>query len=96
MTPNGDQKNNKYSVRIASARVEKEFNKVPRKDYQKIRSEIIALANNPRPHGTKKLSDRVFRIRIGDYRVIYSIFDKEKLVLITKIAKRSESTYKDY
>jgi len=91
-----EAKSDKYIIKIASRRVEKELDALPRKEYFRISAEIKELANGPRPYGVKRLGDRVHRIRIGNYRVVYSIFDKEKLILITKVAKRSESTYKEF
>lgn len=85
----------KYTVRIASKRVEKQLDALTRKEYEQISSKIRVLVNNPRPHGVKKLSDRVHRIRVGDHRIIYSVFDREKIILLDKIVRRSESTYKN-
>ncbi|MHB9013787.1 MAG: type II toxin-antitoxin system RelE family toxin [Ignavibacteriaceae bacterium] len=49
------------------------------------------LSANPRPYGYKKLQDSEFyRIRIGDYRVVYRIKDKELLILVIKIGHRKE------
>jgi mRNA interferase RelE/StbE len=91
---NTEEKSDKYIVKIASRRIEKELDDLPPAEYNRIRTKIKALVNNPRPHGVKKLSDKVHRVRIGDYRIIYSIFDKERIILIDKVAKRTESTYK--
>lgn len=85
----------KYLIKLASSQVSKQLDELPDKTYNRIRGKIFNLANKPRPIGVKKLSDKVHRIRIGDYRVIYSIFDKEKRILIDKVAKRSESTYQN-
>ncbi|MBU0574132.1 MAG: type II toxin-antitoxin system RelE/ParE family toxin [Candidatus Margulisbacteria bacterium] len=84
----------KYTIKIASKRIEKHLDSLPQKEYLRIRSKILSLSNNPRPQGVKKISDRVHRVRIGNYRVIYSIFEKEKTILIDKVARRDESTYK--
>lgn len=96
-TTNKERKNGtKYGVRIASSRVEKQLDSLPRQDYSRIKAIILSLAGNPRPVGVKKLSDSVHRIRVGNFRVIYSIFDKEKIILIDKVCRRSESTYKNF
>lgn len=63
-----------------------------KKDRQRIVSRIRSLAENPRPSGSEKLSglrDR-YRIRVGDFRVIYSIEDKVQEVLIVRVAHRKE------
>ncbi|HET7626606.1 MAG TPA: type II toxin-antitoxin system RelE/ParE family toxin [Verrucomicrobiae bacterium] len=52
---------------------------------------MLALAENPRPPGSVKLSGRdAWRIRVGDYRVIYTIDDSEKEVVIFAIGHRRE------
>lgn len=58
----------------------------------KIVGAISSLAENPRPNGCRKLKNREdqYRIRIGDYRVIYSIHDKIVTVTIMKIDHRRE------
>lgn len=50
------------------------------------------LRDNPRPQGVKKLAgeDDLYRIREGDYRIIYTIRDKEMIVLVVKIGDRKE------
>jgi len=90
------EKSTNYVIKIASRRIEKQLDSLPEKEYNRIRAKINELSKNPRPYGVKKLSDRVHRVRVGDYRVIYSIFDKEKIILIDKVAKRTESTYKNF
>ncbi len=50
------------------------------------------LDDNPRPHGTEKLtgSEDFYRIREGDYRIIYTIKDKELIILVVKIGHRKD------
>ncbi len=63
------------------------------RDADRISVAILALGENPRPHGIKKLVENIYRIRVGDWRVIFSIDDREKKVVVVKIARRSEDTY---
>lgn len=57
----------------------------------RIREAIDALAADPRPRGATKLAGRDdYRIRIGDYRVVYAVDDQERLVLVARIAHRRE------
>lgn len=53
---------------------------------------LKSLQGNPRPHGVKKLSgeENLYRIREGGYRIIYTIRDKELVVLVVKIGDRKE------
>ncbi len=83
-----------YQVDWASRKVERQLEKLPSDDQERVLEAITALADNPRPFGAHKLEDDLYRIRIGRYRVIYWINDKERLVVITKVAKRSERTYR--
>ncbi|HOY40587.1 MAG TPA: type II toxin-antitoxin system RelE/ParE family toxin [Chitinophagales bacterium] len=58
-------------------------------DYSKIKNAIFDLANNPRPKGCKKLKNReAYRIRQGDYRIIYEIFDKVLTIDVVAIGHR--------
>jgi mRNA interferase RelE/StbE len=62
---------------------------IPETEQNKIIAAISQLASNPRPSGVKKLSGRDgWRIRIGDYRVIYEIHDRELIVLVVDIGHR--------
>ena len=58
----------------------------------RLRTRIDSLADNPRPPDTKKLSgaEELYRIRVGDYRVLYAIQDKVLLVLVVKVGHRRE------
>lgn len=61
-------------------------------DRQRIVAKIAALANNPRPHGSEKLAgyDDRYRIRQGNYRVVYEINDAASEVTIYKIGNRRD------
>jgi mRNA interferase RelE/StbE len=57
--------------------------------YSAILEAIEALANNPRPHGCKKLTGRAgYRIRVGTYRIIYDIFDNTLIIEIVNVGSR--------
>jgi len=74
-------------------KAKKELDKLPLKDFRRLDKAIWALAQNPRPRGVKKLRGPHYRIRVGDWRVVYAIFNKDQLVIIGKVARRSERTY---
>ena len=61
-------------------------------EQQRIKSKIDALVDSPRPYGVVKLSgeDDLYRIRVGDYRIIYSIQDHRLLILVLKIGHRRD------
>jgi mRNA interferase RelE/StbE len=55
---------------------------------------MLSPGDNPRPPGCRKLVENIYRIRVGDYRVIYKIDDERKKVVVGKVARRREDTYK--
>ncbi len=80
----------KYTA-ILSKRVRKSLDKLPNRTAQPILDAIAALEGNPRPHGYKKLTDRPgYRIRVGDFRIIYDIFDAEFVVEIIEVGDRKD------
>jgi mRNA interferase RelE/StbE len=70
----------------------KELRKLERSLQKRIIKKIEALAENPRPSGSKRLvgSDYDYRIRIGDYRVVYEVHDGKLIVLIVRVRHRKE------
>lgn len=77
---------------VFTASAERELKKLPPRMIARILSRIQNLASNPRPAGCKKLQggDREWRIRVGDYRVVYTIDDPKLLVEITRIRHRKD------
>ena len=84
-----------YQV-VLEPRAEKELDKVPLDVFRKIDKAILDLSKNPRPFGVKKLDECIHRIRVGDWRVLFSIFDKEGHVVVLRVARRSEKTYRKF
>jgi mRNA interferase RelE/StbE len=77
-----------YQVRMSKAAM-KTLAKMNEPHYSRIRAAIFKLADNPRPQGCKKLENRPgYRIRIGDYRVIYDIHDNELVVEVLAVGAR--------
>lgn len=97
-----------YEVVFPSDRVEKHFQKVLEKvpsDYQAAIVEAVrGLAAHPRPKGKrgKKLTGHIavsqftaeYRLRVGPYRLLYDIDDQRRKVILLKLVKRDEQTYK--
>jgi mRNA interferase RelE/StbE len=83
-----------YSV-VVKRSAERELRAVPRTDLRRVITRIRGLADEPRPPGSEKLSgeDR-YRLRQGDYRLIYAIDDDRRIVEIVKIGHRRE-VYRD-
>jgi mRNA interferase RelE/StbE len=71
--------------------VEKDLVTVPKKDLKRILQRIKMLEDNPRPPGSEKLTGQErYRIRQGQYRIVYSIQDYELTVWIVKVGHRKE------
>ena len=71
--------------------VQKDFDAIPKKDLIRILSRIKALAENPRPKGCEKLTGQErYRLRQGQYRIVYSIQDDELTVWVVKVGHRKD------
>jgi len=80
----------KYRITIKKSAA-KELEDIPKKDLRKIVKRIQSLVENPRPTGSQKLSGQEqYRIRQGDYRIIYSVDDKTLIVDVFRIGHRRE------
>ena len=75
--------------------LEKLKGRIIRQDFERLRDAVRGLAEEPRPHGVRKIKgeERTYRIRVGSYRVVYEVYDNDNLVLILQVARRSETTY---
>jgi mRNA interferase RelE/StbE len=81
-------------VEIAPA-AQRQLRRLPPGDAARFRGPILALAIEPYPPGVVKLSGTDFwRLRVGDLRVIYLVDEPTNVVVVLKIARRSESTYR--
>jgi mRNA interferase RelE/StbE len=80
-----------YEVHLERA-VENDLKRLPTTTFHRIILQIKALAENPRPSGCRKLtgSKNDWRIRIGDYRVLYEIDEKARAVRIMRVRHRRE------
>ncbi len=78
------------TYRIAVARsARKQLLTIPSHDRQKVQAAIDDLIHTPRPSGVKKLKGQEnYRIRVGNYRILYAIFDNVLLVEIVKVGQR--------
>ncbi len=71
--------------------VEKDFRGIPKKDLQKILHRIKFLSDEPRPPGHEKLTGQErYRVRQVQYRIVYSIQDKEVTVRIVEVGQRKD------
>ena len=83
-----------YEVRLRRV-VQKELDALSGQDYEAIAKAISTLEQNSRPPRVKKLTESgLWRIRVGQYRVVYAIDDESRLITVVRIARRKEDTYK--
>jgi mRNA interferase RelE/StbE len=79
-----------YTV-LVSPRARRQLDGLSTQLYQRITSKLLDLENDPRPPGCIKLTGREgWRVRVGDYRVLYSIDDGTRVVLVEHIGHRRE------
>ena len=80
-----------YEVRLAR-RAQRSLANLERREQQRIRAALDLLADNPRPPNcvAMKGEDSVFRVRIGDFRIVYEVLDSVLLVHVVRIGHRRE------
>lgn len=85
----------KYEV-IVDRRVQKSVRRIPPKHFRQIKTCLERLSDSPRPHNCKKLQvQEGYRVAVGEYRVLYTIDDKARIVKVYKIVKRNDYSYRD-
>ena len=95
-----------YEVKFPSSSLAKKFTKAlegisPKELQKEIRDKVLALGDNPRPQGEPKIKPPLevysyvaqFRLRINNYRVLYDVDDKRRIVWVFALRKRNERTY---
>lgn len=80
-----------YSVELTRT-AEKQLRRIAKRDRNRLVEAIRGLADRPRPSGARKLQgyDDVFRIRVGQYRVVYEVFDDRVVVIVLKVGHRKD------
>lgn len=79
-----------YSL-VVKKSAERELRALPKADLRRVTDRIRGLAQDPRPPGHEKLSGQEhYRVRQGDYRVVYAIDDDHRVITIVKIGHRRE------
>lgn len=78
----------RLEVRLSAV---KELDGLPRTDLARVMDRLEGLSANPRPPGCEKLSDQDrYRVRQGDYRILYEVDDSQQVVTIVKVGHRRE------
>ncbi len=83
-----------FEVRLRSRRVQRELDALQEVDYERVVVKLRALASAPRPRGCEKLYDAIYRVRVGDFRIIYLVDERNKRIEVGGIRRRTETTYK--
>jgi mRNA interferase RelE/StbE len=73
-------------------RAQKSLAKIPNPSYESVKKRIVSLGDDPRPPGCQKLKgrDRAWRVRAGDYRIIYEIDDSVLSVTVVDVGHRRD------
>ncbi len=81
-----------YAVILADS-ARRELERLPAQTVQRILHAVTELRDNSRPLGSKKIvgSESTYRIRVGQYRVIYEVDDHQRIVLVTRIRHRKDA-----
>jgi mRNA interferase RelE/StbE len=81
----------RYKVEIAR-RAAKVLTALPRREQQRVRAAIDLLSDNPRPPGCVAMAgeDNAYRVRVGDYRIVYEVIDKRLLVQVVRVGHRRD------
>ena len=80
-----------FSIQWRSS-TKKDIRSLPRQEVTRVIEAVGHLATEPLPHGSQKLSgsERTYRIRVGDYRVIYEVFTESRVVEIQRVRHRKD------
>lgn len=79
----------RYEVRIAAS-ADKELGGLSALLRQRIIDKFEEIGKDPRGPDSKKLDERIYRVRVGDYRIVYEVRDSERTVVVTRIRHRRE------
>ena len=84
-----------YRIVIPSSRVARELDRLSNSDYQRIRAALDSLSNDPRARSSIRLQANIYRVRVGNFRIIYSVDDSARSVILGAVRRRNEGTYRD-
>ena len=80
----------KYKIQVKKS-VEKELDKIPKKELLKILDKIKSLSDDPHPTGSTKLTNQEkYRVRVGNYRILYKVEDNILTVFVVKVGHRKD------
>jgi mRNA interferase RelE/StbE len=82
---------------LIEKRAEKGFKKIPTDTVKRLITKIKRLRNDPRPSGCRKIegAENAYRIRLGDYRIVYEIDEDKKQIIVFAVGHRKD-IYRDF
>ena len=84
-----------YRVELLDRKTRRQLDRIHEPDFSRLADAILRLEDNPRPPGRRKLRGlEGWRIRVGNWRVIYHVNDSEQVVTVVEIRRRREDTYR--
>ena len=79
-----------YTIRIKRS-AEKEMERLSQRTFGRVAQAILKLERNPRPPGSKRLRGvQDYRLRVGQYRILYSVDDRERMVVVSAVGHRRD------
>ena len=82
-----------YQV-VITPKARRSYGKLPASVRRRVSAALAVLEGNPRPPGTIKLSGQPYwRLRVGEYRIIFGVSDRQRLVVVQDILRRTTTTY---
>ncbi|MCA9896731.1 MAG: type II toxin-antitoxin system RelE/ParE family toxin [Ardenticatenaceae bacterium] len=80
-----------YNLKIKNS-AERDLKRLPKPLFLRLNQKILALREEPRPSGVRKLQGKLegWRVRVGDYRIVYQIDEAEQTVTIVRIRHRRD------
>lgn len=78
-----------YKIELTRA-AHRELAALQKNVLKRVDAKIQSLSENPHPHGVKKLEDNLFRVRVGDYRIIYQVEPARIVIVVVRIRHRRE------
>lgn len=75
-------------------KVRKVLDGLDERTFRRLDKEVLRLKDAPRHPGCVKLEGNLYRVRAGDWRIIYAVFDDRRLVQLVRVVRRSEATYR--
>ena len=78
-----------FQIEVTRA-AQRDLTSLPKSVFKRVDAKIQSLSQDPHPRGSKKLEDNLFRVRVGDYRIVYRVESDRIVVVIVRVRHRRE------